>query len=230
MVDKLLLPISRQAQALLAAERTRVDDDEKLKARVLAQAQATLDGERLSGVAFRASSYQPAPRTRSRVLRAALLLAAVLAVGGLAAASIQLLTTDAPNSTSAVAPHPRPRPGLAIRSQLAARATRAVASSSLSSGVSGRPNAAKKYATELELLEPARACSVRGDHQGALSAIAKHQHEFPNGQLAEEREALRIRALWGLGQKPAADAAAAVFRAQHPRSGLLSWMSAQQAE
>jgi TolA-binding protein len=90
-----------------------------------------------------------------------------------------------------------------------------------------RPGEPRQYALEVNLLEPARSSVVRGQYDVALAAIARHQREFPNGQLAEEREALRVRALWGQGQKPAAAAAAASFRNRYPRSLLLSWMKAQ---
>jgi hypothetical protein len=85
----------------------------------------------------------------------------------------------------------------------------------------------KQYATELALLEPARSSISRGDYPAALSALGQHRREFPNGQLSQEREALRVRALWGLGQKPAALAAARAFRKRYPRSALLSWLKDQ---
>jgi hypothetical protein len=242
VVDKLLLPLSRTAQALLAAERSRVDDAE-LKGRVLARAQATLDGERLSGVTFRAVGQQAAAHVRFRVTRAAILLAAALGVAGLAAASVHLVASHASSSDAIAAP--RPPATLPIRAKDPALAPRAApgpeidlakpiapttASGTPNTGALRRPNAAQKYAIELGLLEPARTSSARGDYNAALAAIAKHQREFPNGQLAEEREALRVRALWGLGQRPAAEAAAAVFRTRYPRSGLLSWMKGRQAQ
>src|SRR5882724_7715125 len=88
MLGRLLLPLpSRAARALFAAERARVED-ENVKARVLALARAALDGERLSGVALRVVTQQATPRVRSRVPRLATLLAASLAVAGLAAASV----------------------------------------------------------------------------------------------------------------------------------------------
>jgi hypothetical protein len=87
-----------------------------------------------------------------------------------------------------------------------------------------RPQSASTYALELGLLEPARSSIARRDFAGALAAIARHQREYPRGQLAEEREALRVRALWGMGARPDAERAAALFRKHHPQSGLLSWM------
>jgi outer membrane protein assembly factor BamD (BamD/ComL family) len=82
----------------------------------------------------------------------------------------------------------------------------------------------QQYAVELSVLDPARRSIALGDYAGAMGAIARHQREYPRGQLAEEREALRVRALWGTGQKASAESAAAVFRKRYPRSGLLSWM------
>src|SRR5258705_5468769 len=64
---------------------------------------------------------------------------------------------------------------------------------------------ASTYALELGLLEPARSNIARGDFNGALAAIARHQRDYPRGQLAEEREALRVRALWGMGRKAEAE-------------------------
>jgi TolA-binding protein len=88
---------------------------------------------------------------------------------------------------------------------------------------------AQTYAIELALLEPARSATVRGSYAEALGAIARHQREFPNGQLAEERSALRVRALWGLGRTAEAEAAAASFRQSYPRSALLAWMRPRSA-
>jgi TolA-binding protein len=93
-----------------------------------------------------------------------------------------------------------------------------------SAAESPKPSSASTYAVELGLLEPARQSIARGDFGGALGAIAQHQREFPRGQLTEEREALRVRALWGMGQHSQAESAANAFRKRYPRSGLLSWM------
>jgi hypothetical protein len=93
-----------------------------------------------------------------------------------------------------------------------------------------RSSSAREYANELALLEPARSSIARGEYQNALAAIATHRREFPNGTLTEEREALRVRALWGVGQRPAATAAAAAFRKRYPRSVLLGWMKDQARE
>ena len=54
----------------------------------------------------------------------------------------------------------------------------------------------------------------------ALAAIAEHQRRFPSGQLAEEREALRVKALLGLGRMSEAQSAGATFRERFSSSAL----------
>jgi hypothetical protein len=82
----------------------------------------------------------------------------------------------------------------------------------------------ERFEEERSLLEPARSAVARSDHAGALSAIAHYRAQFPNGQLAQEAEALRVRALWGLGRHAEARQAASDFKLRYPRSVLLAWM------
>ena len=74
---------------------------------------------------------------------------------------------------------------------------------------------------ELRLLRPARASIGRGDFAAALLPIGEHTRLFKSGRLVEEREALRVRALWGLGRTDEARLAATSFRIRFPRSVLL---------
>ncbi len=74
---------------------------------------------------------------------------------------------------------------------------------------------------ELLLLRPARAAVAREDFAAALHPIAEHTRRFKKGRLAEEREALRVKALIGLGRTDEARRAAARFRAHFPHSVLL---------
>lgn len=69
-------------------------------------------------------------------------------------------------------------------------------------------------------LEVARTAITRGDFDPAASAIARHSREFPDGQLAEEREAMRVQVLVGQRRFDEARAAATRFREQFPRSLL----------
>jgi hypothetical protein len=75
---------------------------------------------------------------------------------------------------------------------------------------------------ELQLLLRARRAMTAGDFAAALSAVGEHAHRFPTGSLVEEREALRVRSLAGLGRQADAQRAAAAFHARFPRSVLLS--------
>jgi hypothetical protein len=87
-------------------------------------------------------------------------------------------------------------------------------------GTSG-PSTADLAREELHLMRQARATVARGDFEAALSAIAEHARRFKNGRLVEEREALRVKALVGLGRAEEARHAAAAFRARFPLSVLL---------
>ncbi|HEY8924478.1 MAG TPA: hypothetical protein VIU64_08860, partial [Polyangia bacterium] len=74
---------------------------------------------------------------------------------------------------------------------------------------------------ELRVLAPARQAVARRDFGAALAAISEHARRFREGRLAEEREALRVKALAGLGNVKEARAASAEFRRRFPRSALL---------
>jgi len=88
-----------------------------------------------------------------------------------------------------------------------------------------RPRPSETYALELALLDRARAAVAGGDFVTALVSIREHRQRFPNGRLVEEREALRVKALRGLGREDEARRAAADFRARFPRSVLLPKMT-----
>jgi hypothetical protein len=75
---------------------------------------------------------------------------------------------------------------------------------------------------ELELLRAARQDATRGDFEGALAVIAEHVRRFRKGGLVEEREALRVKSLAGLGRHEEARRAAAEFHARFPDSVFLS--------
>jgi len=75
---------------------------------------------------------------------------------------------------------------------------------------------------ELALLRTAREDVTRGDFAGALAVIAEHVRRFRNGGLVEEREALRVKSLVGLGRHEEARRAAVAFHARFPHSVFLS--------
>jgi hypothetical protein len=220
---------------LLEAERVQREDDE-LKARALERARATLEGERWSGV--RVSSEQPAQAARTRFSRSLLAIAAVLAVAGIASAGMHLMAsrTAAPHAMAVVEPAaPRqpaaptaPAPsGVSLVAPSETQDTVAPVVGAPRAEAHVRPTPAQQYALEVAELEPARVGIGQHDYDSALRAIARHRRDYPTGLLAEEREALRVRALWGMGNQSAAKAAAEAFRKRYPRSALLSWMPGQ---
>jgi hypothetical protein len=233
--------LSSLARELLERERDHREDD-ALKVRAMQRARAVVQRDRPSGVDFKSSGSGALPARPRRLLRTLPLIAAAIAVAGLAVAGVSfyaekvaeeasprslmkltrprarhvavgggLVGTSSPHDASFDRPPVQPRaPGTSTPSTEGTRAP-----------------SVKQYANELALLEPARSSISHGNYGAALAAIDQHRREFPNGQLSEEREALRVRALWGLGQRPAALAAAKVFRRRYPRSGLLSWLKGQ---
>jgi hypothetical protein len=80
---------------------------------------------------------------------------------------------------------------------------------------------ADQYARELRVLEPARRAFERGDFAAVIEAANQHERMFPSGGLAEERDALRVRALFRQHRESEARRAAAAFRQRFPRSVLL---------
>ena len=79
----------------------------------------------------------------------------------------------------------------------------------------------ESYRAELDLLQRAQVAYAARDFSGALVLVADHARRFPNGRLAEEREALRVRSLVGSGRRDEAQRAAERFANRFPRSVLL---------
>ena len=74
---------------------------------------------------------------------------------------------------------------------------------------------------ERNLLERARTALSRGESAAALRALQQHHQKYPRGTLAEERGALMVVALAGLGKRTRARAAARRFKKRYPHSLLL---------
>ncbi len=67
-------------------------------------------------------------------------------------------------------------------------------------------------------LERAEAAFGSGDASATLSALEAHARRFPHGRLSEERDALRVRALYFAGRREEADSQAERFAATYPSS------------
>jgi outer membrane protein assembly factor BamD (BamD/ComL family) len=78
---------------------------------------------------------------------------------------------------------------------------------------------------ETRLTAAARQVLRAGDASRALALLDQAQSQFPYGALVQEREALAMEALMGLGQRAAAVERARVFLQNHPESPYASWVS-----
>ncbi len=82
------------------------------------------------------------------------------------------------------------------------------------------PVAPSELAAEVALLREARARLNSGDPEGALGRLAAHADRFPDGTLAEERDATRVLALCRAQRRDEARAAAERFLRDRPSSPL----------
>jgi len=205
------LPLPPDVRALLDHEREVPPLPATVRARAIARARAAL----VAGVPRRATLI-PVRRTHWAAVAALIFLVS----GGVGAAAYQfrahlLPARDvAPAPAKIVAPPaPRPAPPAPpiVEEQVAPSAP---AKPALSKAETARE--------ELRLLRQARAAVAREDYTAALPPITEHARRFKDGRLAEEREALRVKALAGLGRTEDARRVAAAFRARFPRSVLLS--------
>lgn len=73
-------------------------------------------------------------------------------------------------------------------------------------------------AEELALVRAARAAIDAGDGETALARLAEHARRFTDGQLAIDRQALRVEALCKAGKGAQARAEATLFERAHPGS------------
>lgn len=98
-----------------------------------------------------------------------------------------------------------------------------ISSKAASTAVPSRPTVAtsteaSELARERALLDQARKSAAQGDAAAALETAELHRARFPSGKLAEEREALAIRALSVLGRSAEASERAQAFRGAYPNS------------
>jgi hypothetical protein len=100
-------------------------------------------------------------------------------------------------------------------------ATKAPASPAEQSSPAPAVSATVPLGSERALLERGRTALTRKDAAGALAAAQEHAARFPKGELAEEREALRIEALLMARRGGEARAAFDDFRQAFPGSILV---------
>ena len=121
---------------------------------------------------------------------------------------------------------PAPRDPTEIRDPVRAVSRAATkktgASEPVAQAVAQAPPAAKTNADtlreEIELVKSANALLRDGKPEQARALLDQHSEKFASGALREEREAARILALCALGKEREAQAAAARFLQESPRS------------
>jgi hypothetical protein len=209
-------PHSPETEALLAREREIAPLPEALRERALARARGSL----------RSAAVMPPVIVRTPTRKRWAIAAGLFCVGSaaMAAAAYEigvhwarapLLSPEAkrpiPPARAPAGPAPAPSPPL----------TESDAAPSEQPTPGPRPMRQPVSVEELRLLRQARAAVARRDFSGALPPLVEHARRFREGRLAEEREALRVTALAGLGHTDDARRAARQFEAHYPRSVLL---------
>jgi len=212
--------LSPEVRALLDEERAIPAQPAAVRGRAMARARAAL----AAGVAAPAASPSRAALGPRWAVAAALVCmasaAAVVAAYGIhahvarVAAPVATPPAAAPAPIAAPSRAPAAPPVIApADDELPPAAPRLLQPPRLSR--------AEALRAELRLLRHARAAVAREDFAAALPPIAEHARWFKDGRLAEEREALRVKALVGLGRTEDARRAAAAFRTRFPHSALL---------
>lgn len=215
--------------ALIAAEKGRPDPSPEAQSRVLARLASTLA---LPTPTAPAGPQTPLPRpgggTLGRVSRhvsrralATFLVGA--AAGGAAVGTVDRIqgrsTMPAPAvlpAPSAEPPIPMPEPPPPPEAPLPAPVPPSVVVR-----VPGAPAIAgrdKRLEAERKLIEMARTALARGQTDGALATLHRHQRQFPQGELAEERDSLWVAVLVARGDHEQARALGLRFRAHYPHS------------
>ena len=148
-----------------------------------------------------APACAPAGRRRGRRSLMWVAVAASIAIVAGAVGAVAALRGRAAPETPLAAPARARLPSPAVREETASASPRTNRSAAdrAARGDGQAPRPARgpatqtKFTAELELLQRAQAAYTRRDFSGALALVAEHARRFPNGRLAEEREALRVR-------------------------------------
>ncbi len=222
--------------ALFAAERELVPEPDDLRNRVIERARASLPTDQQLLLASRS----PSPRR----VRIGVAVAAAVVLSALCAAAFfagyRSRSAEGPVKVSTLTPpvvvQQVPIPSVVVALVPVVPSANPVSADSepvlrALHAAQVKPALAAKsaidseaYAMELRVLQPARQAVAQRDFASALGPIAEHQRRYPSGKLAEEREALRVKALLGLGRTAEAQRAGAGFRQNFPHSVLLGRM------
>jgi hypothetical protein len=235
--------LTPELQSLLAAEREASGPDAGARERVSRRLAQTL-GVTLAaaGASAAATSGAQAALPKALVgksLGAKLLVAALVGgvgVGGVVT-TVTLLRHHAARSAhrATIAPPVAPAPPVTPAPPAPPVAASPVAAPSLAAPEPSPPSEAAvppraephraprhgDLAAERALLTDARAAMQASDAPRALALLDDHARRFAHGQLAEERDAMRVGALWLAGDRDSARRRAEEFARRHPDSLFL---------
>lgn len=212
-----------ELEALLKSRRIERRAPPEVRARTMARVRAIVAaGGRIPPISALVLAPPPsaaplAVRTPIRILVPASLAAALVAIGAVAAL---------PRATVRTAPTAASAQPLALSSQPIDDSAMPAPAETLTPVAQPKPARSLRHdgdagATELELLARAQAAYTHRDFMRAIVLISELNRRFPDGHLAEEREALRIRSLLGAGRTEEGQRAATAFATRFPRSVLL---------
>lgn len=230
---------------LLAAERSVEPPPDGAASRVFASVSARIangSGGGAGGSSFGGEGTPARGAGGANRARALASLAGAFALGGATAVTVLLLARRPAESVRVVfvdrptqAPAGPARTEVLPRSSSLAEDPEVVAPSSLPlapsplarpASVAPRPTAKAtaqdRLAAERALLDVARRGLATGEPVKALAAVERHEKEYAQGVLTEEREAIAVKALVAAGRGEDARARGATFRARYPRSIMLN--------
>jgi len=213
-------PLPPEVDSLLDHERDISPLPAAVRARSLARARAAL----VAGAARSSSRPMTAPRRMRWAAAAALVCVGGAAIGAVAyEVRVRLIKEPAarPAARSVASVATKPAPTALAEAPMAEGPVADAPATAADTHAAPRLSRADAARAELRLLKQARAAVARENYAAAMPPIAEHGRRFKDGRLAEEREALRVKALAGLGRTDEAQRAAAAFRARFPRSVLL---------
>ena len=212
--------LDREVEAVIERGRQVPQVPDVVRARLMARARAAFATSKASPALVLAPAIPAQWRGRRAAVAASVLL--VFATAGAAAAfharfaATPEIAPAPPRIPEAPAVHAAAPDLLAVRPPEPVSATRAQRARR---SVTLTPQ--ESYAAELDLLQRAQSEYASRDFADALVLVAEHGRRFPNGRLAEEREALRVRSLARAGRGDEARRALASFAKRFPHSVLL---------
>ena len=217
MSERDLPPLHDELEGLLAGSRALLEGPPGAKERV----RARLSMKFPPGGSGDAGASSALPRVPMWTLGPVLALGVALGFAGGRATHVEVPRMPPVAVSAEVAPLDLPAPE---KLATAPAPPTVPASASVRAAPSAGP--AGNLKAERAILDVARTALGRGDGENALAAGADHQRKFPNGALAEEREAIAVQALLLTNRNAEAEARVARFRVKYPASLLLPALEA----